>query len=498
MPAWPDWTITLRRQDTGIIEIGELPASIAGVGFVGIAGGTAYVDPAYPDRLPFFEIADAALAYDALADLLGSGLADACLTLQAAEDGTGPSDAESVVAATPLLDALVDLATLRWLDLRAPWPLDERVLELEIAVLEGRLDCCLDAEVDPIARCEGISGTILAALGVSAELPSKVRELTLEAAGLLLDNLPTNDRRWPVLDAALARADEPDAERHTQLPDATIGSDLEPIIGMCSPELALAAGDRGQLWANSEGVDWRFVRRGLVARDEGALTWGLDLSTDDPTLSVSVGMAGVQTSCLPVPSESSVSSAPSAPTAPAGHDAANPVLPELDCVAYLGSAPIILALGRLRLDADRGTWSARLPLGRDVDGIRALLVQTELTVVVHEAGRVPGPLSAPDRAAAAARRWGARGLGAARLCSTATAGTDGRSDGRSNGRLDGSSELRDAARAALTTARQIWRMLPGPDAAHCAQRCSELVEALTAGTFAPRQSVTEALLVGGA
>ncbi len=475
---FPELTMTLRRQGTGIIEIGELPPSIAGVGFVGIAGGTAYVDPAYPQRLPFFEIADGALAYDALADLMGSDLADACLALANAEDAG--EQAEAAVSPTPLLGALVDLATLRWLDLQAPWPVDETVLQLELAVAEGRLESCLDPDVDAIAPCQRMSPTILAALDHLDEIPSRVKELSLDAAGLLLDHLPSDDPRWPVLDAALTRVESQAAQRLEPPEDPTVLADPEAIIAMCSPELALAAGDDGQLWSNSEGVDWRFVRRGVLAREEGALTWLIDFAAEHPTLSVSVGVAGALPSCLPEPSRSSSSD---------GAHATNPPLPELDCVAYLGSAPIVLAIGRLSLDPERGTWSTRLPLGRDVDGIQALLREGGLTVLVHEAGRQPGPLSRASLAAAAAVRWGARGLAAARSCSTATAGVDRPAYQRS--------DLRDAARAALTTARQIWRMLPGPDAARCAQRCSDLVEAVTAGTFTPRQSVTESLLVGG-
>ena len=475
---FPDRIVSLRRRDTGIIDIGELPESLAGVGFVGIAGGTAYVDPAYPERLPCFEIADAAAAYDALTELLGSDLADACVSLQSvpwAPDTEPEAVAKSVASPTPALESLVDLATVHWLSLQAPWPLDEIVLELEMAVARAQLEGCLDPDVDPVGGCRQLSETILAALNSADELPSRVRELTLDAAGLLLDDLPTNDPRWQPLDAALARWQEQEAppEPSTMVPD------LEPILAACTPELALAAGDTPQIWANAEAVDWRFVRRGLVARDESAVSWALDLSPHDPTLSVSVGAADWQASCLP----------PTRLSAPQARAQALQAT-RLEVTAHLGAEAIVLAMGRLQWDADRGTWAARIPLSTDVDGIRALLRQGGLTVHVHEAGRDPGLISDAAQAAAAAVRWGARGLCAARLSDP--------SNQTENGRADERAQLRDASRAALTTARQIWRLLPGAEAAARAQRCGEIVEALTAGTFSTRQSVTESLLTESA
>ncbi len=469
---WPDPRVPVRRTALGTVTIGSRSPSIAGVGSVAIPGGTAYCDPADsagPGSIPYFEIADVDVAYEFVADLLGADVADVCARLDAegiADSDTGgdpdhdtATTAEMTAVATPVrpLDWLRDLASLHWLDLQAPWPLDEPILQLETVVLAERLAPWLDGDDnddDPAVGYLPLIDPVCAALELPGELPAQVSGLLIEAADSMLAALSSSDPRRTRVEYAVGTVAGSSAS-------ATRSGDFGGVVATCVPELALSMGQHGsgRTFFDTDAVDWRFVRRGIVGRDETAMSWVLDMSADHPEFSVSVAAADRLDSVLDL-----------------SWSAWQPS--HLECVSYAGDQPVVLGSGRLHARPDQHAWVGTIPVGRDTGGLLAALRAGGLRVVVHEPGRRPAPISAAARVAAAARRWGSRGVCAARISAV---------DG------DSRSGVLDASRAALTRARGLWRILPGTAAAARARRCEELIESLTQGTFESRPSVAESL-----
>lgn len=430
IPDWADARVSVTPLPSGIVRVGPHPIGAAGIGRVLLAGATMLVDPMTPHSVPSLEVSDASTAEPWLRDLLGDTVADQVLAAETRGPEEGGSRETATAVIGPELSQAARLGMLLWLALDGPWVLPPDVLALEMVVgstaLLPRLD---DEEVVAeaiAAMANPVSDLLLATVRGVPGGHSVPLDLARRAARAVSTTVPLSDPAFERLIQSVAEDPDPSTRRGHH------GFDAAQLLLACTPVGATHAGTDDVLYSGSATADWRRNSPGSVSRDEDAIFWSVELRGSAAEVSVVV----------PRPSTSGMS----ATVSPEGLLKA--LVPFARLTADLGSSvslhtaawPLAIAEARLAGHDGSSTRRGRLLLeGVAAATVAAALRHGSLVVDVHDAGVRHAHLL-DDPLAAAARRWTARGVCAARL---AIARRD--------------SSVEQAAVAALSRGAQLWR-----------------------------------------
>lgn len=404
----PDDISVRREGDTFVI--GEDPGAAAGVVVLPVKGGTFVVDPVNPRgpgqlRMPGppdLEVVEA---------LFGASVADAVNVRL-----DPPRRATVVLAQSHERRALSRLGTVRWLQQASPLALDERLLRVEGLVLEASVADLLELEEAAETLHDWVPSLVAwahrcAAPDLDVAVGPEFLDLVADGLAEALATLPPSASASASGDAsaglaAYLRAGP--AARTVSLPDAP-ALPCGPIDALRPQTRAIATSSRNGQLHGSATVDWARVPRGLTAQIEDGASWRVDMSPDNPHVSVVV-------------------------TAPS----ADPTLHLLDVADQPGRSGMTrtlhatlthaewllpLAVVELTLRPETDCWLGAEALGPAVLQLISDLDPTKFHMDLHAPGAGARPRNGSASATDRATRWAVRGVSAVRLAAAYRAGS---------------------------------------------------------------------------
>jgi hypothetical protein len=285
--------LEVRTEPDGAVVIGRPPVGAAGLVLIAVAGGLLAVDPMAPHGPGELRVGDPSQV-TVIEAVYGPEVAAA---VKAADDGP----LRLPLVASPVRDALVSIAVLRWLGARCPIALDRPLLTAEENVLAARLGDLLDEDHTPL---EGTPA---------------LRELEVRLAD------------WHRLEEV----------RHSAW----------AVIDELSPQSTPVMGKNDSLVLRGWGpVDWDRTPPTVTSRTEDAVSWRIMAQTGGDLLTVVV-------KAFPPSPHAELLDAPPPPPTELQATLHSSAWPQPLAVVELTSRPENGAfMGSGRLDPDRARW----------------------------------------------------------------------------------------------------------------------------------------------
>lgn len=438
--------VVVWRDSDGTVVCGPELVAPAGRCSVPLRGGTLVVDPMSPQAEVAVRISgDPQDSADTVAALFGEQAADAVTRVADDPISVPMADSDERVA-------LSHLAVLSWLDVTTPLPLDPRLLTVEGLVIEAD-------HLDLLAPDSGSEGHLVEWLPTLVEWAQRSHE----PQSALADDAHLASTLSAALHLALAASEpgpyaaQPDSRRslladaahHAELLEARVRlglPHLDPDAALAAlaplrPKAAVALGGEPSGYLHGVcGVDWTRVPRGSVAPHEEAVSWRLT-PMPTPHLSVVVAAGPTDASCRELDTV----------------DQPSPEPPRLQATVFHPGWPTPLAVVDLIPRGETAAWLGTTNLGPSAFERITELGADGVIVDIHAAGLHRRPRLGVDGSIAAATRWAARGLTAARIAAAYPP--------------DQRAALRSGAASAFTMAARLFRASTAARAQEAAARC---------------------------